>query len=98
MKTYWVYILTSRSRALYIGVTGDLARRLYQHRTRTVPGFARRYFVDRLVYVEATSDVNAAIAREKQIKRWTRAKKVALIEAANPEWRDLGGDWPELKQ
>src|SRR5437879_3069122 len=91
-RTYHVYIMASASRRLYIGVTGHLARRVQQHRDREVKGFSRKYQMIRLVYAEATSDVMAAIRREKQIKGWLRAKKIALIESLNPEWRDLGDD------
>ena len=89
MAEYFVYILTNRSGTLYIGVTNDLRRRLYQHKHKLIPGFTSRYGLDRLVYFEHTPDVRAAIAREKQIKRWRREKKVALIESVNPMWRDL---------
>lgn len=93
MKTFHVYILASRSRVLYVGVTGDLLRRLHQHRTHALPGFTDRYRVDRLVHYEDTTDACAAIAREKQIKGWRRSKKVALIEQSNPTWSDLAADW-----
>jgi putative endonuclease len=87
--TYYVYMLANRSRTLYTGVTNDLARRLYEHRSGVISGFTSRYAVHRLVHVETATNPRDAIAREKQIKRWTRAKKVALIEATNPEWLDL---------
>src|SRR5215831_19192618 len=86
---YWVYIATNGSRTLYTGITNDLERRMCEHRNSLVPGFTSRYRIDRLVYFETTSDVWAAISREKQIKGWRRLKKVALIEAINPEWADL---------
>jgi putative endonuclease len=89
---YFVYILTNKSRILYIGVTGDLVQRLYQHRNKLVDGFTKKYNITELVHFEETSNVVDAIAREKQLKGWVRAKKVALIEAANPEWRDLGSE------
>ena len=88
-RTYYVYILANRSRTLYTGVTSDLTRRLYQHQSGLISGFTSRYAVHRLVYVETATNPRDAIAREKQIKRWTRAKKVALIEAMNPAWADL---------
>ena len=93
MRTYYVYILASKSRTLYTGVTSDLRRRLYQHHEGSGSGFTRRYSVHRLVHVDTAPNPRDAIAREKQIKRWSRRKKVALIEAANPEWRDLTADW-----
>lgn len=93
MKTYYVYILSSRYRALYTGVTGDLQRRMYQHRNKLLKGFTSQYSVTRLVYFESMNDVRAAIAREKQIKGWSRSKKLALIRSMNPDWRDLARDW-----
>ena len=92
-KTYHVYILASRTRVLYVGVSSALARRMYQHKNGLLPGFTSRYHVDRLVYVEDTSDVRAALEREKQLKRWPRARKVALIRRVNPEWRDLAAEY-----
>lgn len=91
MRTYYVYILASRSRNLYIGVTNNLARRLGMHRDRQVHT-TTRYRIVRLVYVETTDDVRAAIAREKQLKGWRRSKKLALISVANPGWDDLAPD------
>ena len=85
----YVYILANRSKTLYIGVTNDIVRRLVQHRSGTGSRFTRRYMVRRLVHVESTTNPRDAIAREKEIKRWTRAKKVALVEADNPQWTDL---------
>jgi putative endonuclease len=89
MKRYWVYILASRSRTLYTGVTNDLLRRVDEHRSGTGSEFTAKYRIRRLVHCEETSDVLAAIAREKQIKGWDRKKKVALVEASNPNWEDL---------
>src|SRR5437773_2630957 len=86
---YYVYIVTNRSETLYIGVTNNLERRIYEHKHYLVAGFASKYLITRLVYFEETSDVNAALAREKHIKGWLRAKNVALIESINPDWRDL---------
>ncbi|MBT1180210.1 GIY-YIG nuclease family protein [Bifidobacterium vespertilionis] len=89
-----VYMLTNRhNTVLYIGVTNNIIRRMHEHRNHTADGFTARYNVSKLVYMETAPDPVAAIAREKQLKGWTRAKKNALIEAANPEWRDL---WPDL--
>ena len=90
---YYVYMLANRSRTLYVGVTNDLVRRLAQHRDGLPTSFTRRYAVHRVVHIESTSDVNAAIAREKQIKRWSRSKKIALIESENPNWLDLSETW-----
>ncbi len=93
MRQYYVYILASQSRRLYIGVTRDLRRRVWQHKTGTIPGFSRQYRVTSLIHFETTSDVHAAIAREKQLKRWPRRRKVRLIERQNPGWLDLSVDW-----
>ena len=89
-KPYAVYILTNRSnKVMYVGVTSNLERRLAQHKDKSVPGFTAKYCVDRLVYYELTSDVLSAIAREKEIKKWRREKKNRLVEAVNPDWREL---------
>lgn len=90
-KTYWTYLLASRTRVLYVGVTNDLARRVEEHRAGRGGAFTKRYRVRRLVYAEEHADVRDAIRREKQVKGWRRERKVALVEAANPEWRDLAG-------
>jgi putative endonuclease len=95
LNSYHIYILTNKSRTLYTGITNDLIRRVYEHKQKLVPGFTNKYNINQLVFHEETSDVNAAIAREKQIKGWTRAKKIALIESVNPEWRDLSDGWYE---
>jgi putative endonuclease len=95
MKVYSVYILTNRSRTLYTGVTGSLLHRIRQHRAKLIEGFTKRYNITQLVYVESTSDIRAAIAREKQIKSWTRQKKIELIESLNPDWADLAEPWFE---
>ena len=89
MRHWFVYILTNRSGTLYIGVTDDLGRRLTEHRERVVRGFSSRYQLTRLIYVEALSDKTAAFARERQLKGWSRVKKVRLIESQNPRWVDL---------
>ncbi|EQD56775.1 Excinuclease ABC C subunit domain protein, partial [mine drainage metagenome] len=83
-RAYHVYIMASRSRVLYVGVTGNLPRRLREHRLGLLPGFTQRYRVKQLVYLESTLNVTDALAREKQIKGWTRARKIALIESQNP--------------
>ena len=93
MKTYYVYIVASASRVLYTGVTNNIERRIEEHRARRLPGFSARYNARELVYVEVFGDIRAAIAREKQIKGWLRTKKIALIESANPHWRDLSADF-----
>jgi len=88
-----VYILTNKSHTvLYTGVTSNLGKRVHEHKTKIVPGFTSRYNVDKLVYYETTDDIQAAIAREKQIKAGSRQKKIALIESMNPEWKDLTED------
>jgi putative endonuclease len=74
-------------------VTNNLERRLYEHKTKQLDGFTRKYNIDRLVYFEQTTDVLSAIAREKQIKNWNRSKKISLIESANPAWEDLSAEW-----
>lgn len=93
MADYFVYIMANRSGTLYTGVTNDLERRVHEHKERTYAGFTSRYRVDRLVYFESTPDVTAAIAREKQIKGWSRKKKVELIVTTNPVWADLSDQW-----
>ena len=93
-KLYCVYILTNdRRTVLYTGVTSDLPKRVHEHRMHLVAGFTKRYNVYRFVWYECTDNPEAAIAREKQIKAGSRAKKVALIESMNPEWRDLSDEW-----
>jgi putative endonuclease len=88
--TYWVYILASgRNGTLYVGVTNDLLSRVWQHRTGLFPGFTTRYGIKHLVYFEAFNDISAAIHRETRLKKWNRKWKLDLIEANNPEWRDL---------
>ncbi len=91
MHDYYVYIMTNRSGTLYTGVTNDLERRVREHQLG-VSRFTHRYRMTKLVYMEVTSDVRAAIAREKQIKGWLRSKKVALITSENPAWKDLARD------
>jgi len=93
MHKYYVYILASkRNGTLYIGVTSDLVRRVYEHKSDLVDGFTKRYQVHDLVYYEMTSDAESAIRREKQIKKWNRGWKLRLIEKNNPDWRDLYGN------
>ncbi|HEY5174642.1 MAG TPA: GIY-YIG nuclease family protein [Terriglobales bacterium] len=90
---YYVYILASKSQILYIGITNDLETRIREHRSGIYGGFTADYKVDRLVYYEQFQWVQAAIGREKQLKRWRREKKVALIERDNPTWGDLSAEW-----
>jgi putative endonuclease len=86
--------MTNKPRGvLYTGMTNDLNRRVHEHKQKTGSGFTKRYNLTRLVYCESTSDVRAAIAREKQIKGWLRSKKIELIESINPMWEDLSGQW-----
>jgi putative endonuclease len=96
-RTYFAYIMASRSHTLYIGVTGDLHKRVFQHKWKEHEGFTARYNCDRLVWFERYQDVVKAIAREKELKGWRRSKKVALIESANPAWVDLSRDWYEYE-
>jgi putative endonuclease len=95
-RYYYVYILSSLSGTLYTGVTNNLYRRVLQHKHKDTPGFTSRYDVDRLVYYERFGDVRAAIRREKEIKGWTRKKKVALFEGMNPKWENLAEGWGEV--
>jgi putative endonuclease len=93
-KSYYVYIMANYSRTLYVGVTNNLQRRVYEHKHKLFEdSFSAMYNINRLVYFEETNDVLAAIEREKQFKRWRREKKVFLIERGNPTWRDLSEDW-----
>jgi putative endonuclease len=90
MGNYWVYILASaKNGTLYIGVTNDLERRVYEHKLGLIPGFTQKYKVERLVYFETTNDAYEALAREKQLKKWKRDWKLSLIESVNPNWEDL---------
>ena len=92
-RDYFVYIVASKSRRLYIGVTGDLERRVFEHKHVLRSGFTSTYNIDRFVHAEQYSMVQDAIAREKQLKGWNRTKKIALIERENPTWRDLSVEW-----
>ena len=92
-RQYYVYILTNKSGTLYVGVTNNLERRVFDHKNHLVEGFTKKYNITKLIYYEATEDINAAITREKQIKGWLRKKKIALIESVNPEWKDLTENW-----
>jgi putative endonuclease len=92
-RSYYVYLLSSDSRVLYVGCTSDLVRRMYQHRHGLLPGLTREYRVRRLVHFEVTPNAAAAVAREREIKGWRRAKKIRLIEQANAGWLDIATDW-----
>lgn len=92
-KEYFVYIMTNRSGTLYIGVTNNLQRRIYEHKRKLVSGFTSKYNINRLIYFEATSDILEAISREKQLKGLTRKKKLDLIKTTNPTLADLSEDW-----
>ncbi len=90
MKAYYVYILTNKyNKVLYIGVTNDLQRRVYEHKRGTIEGFTKKYNLTKLVYFEEFTNINDAIAAEKKLKGWLRLKKIALIESKNPDWKDL---------
>jgi putative endonuclease len=93
MKTYYVYIMTNKSRTLYTGVTNNLERRVYEHKNKLIAGFTSKYNITRLVYYEETNDIQVALEREKQIKGWLRSKKIVLIDSMNPEWKDLSLEW-----
>jgi putative endonuclease len=89
VKQYCVYILTNKSGTLYIGVTGDLRKRIWEHKNKVVEGFTKRYKIDKLIYFEQTENVMSALEREKQLKKWSRSKKINLINKSNPSWEDL---------
>ena len=93
MKHYDVYIMTNHSKTRYTGVTHNVQRHMYEHQQHLVAGFTSTYQLTRLVCFEETSDVDAALAREKQRKDWVRAQKLALIESSNPDWRDVSETW-----
>ena len=93
---YWVYILTNKHwTTLYIGITNDILRRLYQHRYGEVDGFTKRYLLNRLVWIEHFRNVNDAIACAKKLKGWRRNRKTALIQQTNPRWLDLSDEWEQ---
>jgi len=90
MRKYYVYVLASKKDGvLYIGITNNLRRRIYEHKNNLIEGFTKKYFVHKLVYFEETNEVDTAIQREKQLKKWKRSWKIELIEKSNPEWKDL---------
>jgi putative endonuclease len=92
-KNYYTYIVASRSRTLYIGVTSNLEQRIWQHKNKAHEGFSATYNCNRLVWFEQYSNVSTAIAREKELKGWLRVRKVELIEKENPSWSDLSENW-----
>lgn len=95
-KTYYVYLMTNwNHRVMYVGVTNDLIRRIHEHKNKLMEGFTSRYNVNRLVYFENTGDIHAALAREKEIKRWRREKKNMLVQISNPDWRDISVDFED---
>jgi putative endonuclease len=98
MKDYYVYILTNRSGTLYVGVTSDLMRRVQEHRDGKAGSFTQKYGINRLVYFESGNDVEGAISREKQLKGWTRQRKIELIAAENPKWLDLSAGWYDERE
>jgi putative endonuclease len=93
MKTYYIYILSNKTGTLYTGMTSNLERRIYEHKNGLIDGFTKKYSISRLIYFEETSDVQTALAREKQIKKWGRAKKLDLVRSVNPEFEDLSENW-----
>ena len=94
-RHYYVYIMASRSLTLYTGITNSIFHRALQHKAGEIEGFTKKYNINRLVYYEALEGVGNAITREKQIKNWTRAKRIALIKTMNPTWQDLAEGWGE---
>jgi putative endonuclease len=90
MRTYYVYILASkRNGTLYIGITNNLVKRVYEHKNNLVEGFTKKYSIHKLVYYEQTENINSVIQREKRLKKWNRVWKIELIERFNPDWKDL---------
>ncbi len=94
-KTFYLYIMASKTGTLYVGMTNNIKRRVYEYKYHLIPGFTDKYRVERLLYVETINDPVSAIKREKQIKAWRREKKVSLIDSINPQWNDLSQDWYE---
>lgn len=96
-KSYYVYIMTNKyNTVLYTGVTNDLERRIFQHKTKAIKGFTSKYNCTKLVYYAETDDISVAITEEKRIKGGSRKKKIALIELMNPDWEDLAGEWFDI--
>ncbi|MHB2154790.1 GIY-YIG nuclease family protein [Calditrichota bacterium GD2] len=93
-KYYFVYIMTNwNNKIMYVGITNNLMRRVYEHKNKLINGFTKKYNINKLVYYETFQDVRAAIEREKEIKKWRREKKNKLVNTKNPEWRDLSEDF-----
>ena len=93
-KTYYVYLITNwNNKILYTGVTSNLERRIYEHKNKLIKGFTHKYNVSKLVYFEQTTDIDSAITREKEIKKWRREKKNRLVESTNKNWEDLTEQW-----
>jgi putative endonuclease len=90
---YYVYTIANKSGTLYVGMTNDLKKRVYEHKEKLIPGFTNKYNIDRLIYFKTYSDADSAIAREKQLKKWRREKKLNLIKSQNPDLNDLSADW-----
>ncbi len=94
MKSYYIYILTNKYKnVIYVGVTNDLERRIYEHKNKLIDGFSKKYNLTQLAYMEEYQNIEEAITREKQIKGWDRNKKNKLVESINVEWKDLSADW-----
>ena len=92
MKNYYVYIMSNKSKTIYIGVTNDLARRIYEHKNKMIDGFTKKYNLTMLIYFEVFNSVEDAIRREKQLKNWHRQWKINLIESINKDWKDLSDE------
>ena len=97
-KQFYIYILASKTRRLYIGVTSDLKKRVWQHREKITDGFAEKYNIRRLVYYEVSQNAESSILREKRLKNWPRKWKLRLIEGHNPEWNDLAEEWFDYEE
>jgi len=93
MKTFYTYIMASNSGTLYVGMTNNIKNRVYQHKHHLIPGFTDKYNIENLLYIETFPDALSAINREKQLKSWSRKKKINLIDSKNPTWTDLAENW-----
>jgi putative endonuclease len=98
VKTFYVYIMASKTGTLYTGLTSNIKKRVWEHKNHVVPGFSDKYKTERLLYYETIGDSLSAIGREKQIKNWRREKKVKLIEIINPQWADLSCEWYDKRK